>query len=190
MVTLRWSLALVVLSLVLPMGYPLSMDNGSSIIAAASEAQPVVPSIYVAFIASSAQPTALQESTYYCVLRHFAAEGIALSRDPQEHVVFVDAAEKGGIVALSFLFGVAIPDDVVQLCKNTKVFYNNLSAEKRAALSSEGKWIREMVTEEFIRQFISPMRSQVLMVEKGEMEKQIGGVVEEFCKVHWRQQKP
>jgi hypothetical protein len=176
----RCLLSLLFLS-VIPGAFLLSGEHGIG-----SSSPSTSPRVFVLSISGSAQPSALQESTYCWVIRNFVVEGFVLSREPREHVVYVNAVERGGLVAMSFFFGEVIPDSIVQLCRNAEVFYANLSAEKREALPAEGKWVREMVTEDYVRQFIYPRDSRVLLVEKEGLQKGIEDVVGEFCRVHCR----
>jgi hypothetical protein len=144
------------------------------------------PKVYLSFTSNAAQTSALQESTYCWVARNLLSKGFVLSREPQEHVVYLDATEKRGLVAISFLFGEVMPDSIVQLCRKAEVFYASVPAERRAALSDEGKWVREMVTEEYMRQFIFPRDSKVLLVEKDGLQSGIESIVGEYCRVHCR----
>jgi hypothetical protein len=182
--SLRRRLAPVFIILVIPLALVLSKEIGSSGSAPRKTGLPTAPKIFVSFASTEAQATALQESTYCWIISDFLTRGFVLSREPREHAVYVDATERGGLVAISFFFGEVIPDSIVQLCRNSEVFYVGLPEKKRKELPADGKWVRDMVSEEYVRQFIYPQSSRVLLVEKIELQKGIEEVVGEYCRVH------
>jgi hypothetical protein len=179
---LRCSIA-ICLALLAPAGSLLCMDGGACVGQSGPDTGLSSRHIYVSFISSHRELSALQESTYYSVIREFANQGFIVSKDPDDDAVFVDAVEHDGLVALSFFFGEVLPENAVTLCKNAEVFYAGLPADKRARLPQEGKWLREMVSVEYMRQFIAPWDSRLVIVPRSEVGRAIAEVVREFRSV-------
>ena len=73
-----------------------------------------------------------------------------------------------------------LPEEVIALGKEKEAFYLNLSPERRATLPTEGKWVREMVSEEAMRQFGKPVNSRISLTDRGSLQRELSRVAEEL----------
>jgi len=73
-----------------------------------------------------------------------------------------------------------LPKEAVEVGKREEVFYSTLPAEKRAAMPKEGKWVREMVSEEMLRQYGMPVDQDILIVERSLLKKELSQFVDNF----------
>jgi hypothetical protein len=126
--------------------------------------------VYVSSMPTGTQWTELQQHAYTAVKTHLDSLGVVTTSKQEEYVLFVDASEERDQVAVSLLFGHALPDEVVELSKKAEVMYSGLPADKQATLSKDGKWVREQVTEDFVRQFMMPMESRIFLAHKKDLQ--------------------
>jgi hypothetical protein len=75
----------------------------------------------------------------------------------------------------------SLPNEVIDLGKKAEVMYTDLSPEKKKQLPAEGKWVREMVSEEYVRQFVMPMDAASLVVAGEALERSLQTIAERFC---------
>lgn len=66
------------------------------------------------------------------------------------------------------------------LDKKSEAFYMRAVADRSASLDPDGKEIREYVSEEYMRQFVSPQGLYVELVQKSELAKGIDQIIESF----------
>jgi hypothetical protein len=79
-------------------------------------------------------------------------------------MVLIDARESGDSTVVSLRLGHSVPEEVVRLSREAEIFYADLPAEKPAKFAAEGKWVREMMSEEYIRQFMFPLEGVLMVV--------------------------
>ena len=73
-----------------------------------------------------------------------------------------------------------LPNEAIEVGRREEVFYSVLSKEKRAALPSEGKWVRQLVSEEMLRQFGIPMDQELIVTERGMVKAEVSKFVDRF----------
>ena len=117
----------------------------------------------------------------------FQEKGVTESEAP-DWVFLVGAArlEESGHVALSVVTMHALPEVVVQMGKEKEAFYLNASDEERAAFPEEGRHIRQLMSEEFMRQFAMAQDQDLLVVEERALEDAVAEIVEGFFARHTR----
>jgi hypothetical protein len=65
--------------------------------------------------------------------------------------------------------GHTLPDDAMEAGKKAEVLYSSLPSERRATLPGEGEWVREMMTGEFLSQFVMPIDQNAIVVHRSEL---------------------
>lgn len=126
-------------------------------------------SVYVSTLPTGSGWTETQKEVYDLARQQLESLGVTLTEKEEAYVLYLDATESDGILSVSFLMGHALPKEVLELSKNAEVMYTGLSAEKKAAFPADGKWVREKLSEEFVRQFVMPLESRLRQVKKGEL---------------------
>jgi hypothetical protein len=99
--------------------------------------------------------------------------GAPVAATADEYVLIVDAVAQGNEVALNFIMCHALPSEAIDAGSKAEVFYAGVSPAKRAGFPAEGKWIREMVTADFMRQFWMPLESKLLIVKKAALTAEV-----------------
>lgn len=97
--------------------------------------------------------------------------------------MFLVAAKKiddGSRIALSVVSLVNLRDSDVALAREGEIFYAGLSDSVKAALPEEGRFIRQYVSEDYIRQFAMPQDMDVLVVGPSDLESGMRKVVDRF----------
>ena len=84
------------------------------------------------------------------------------------------------LVAVSISTLVVLPEEAIEAGKREEVFYAHLPDEKKAALPKEGKWIREMVSEEMLRQYGMPEDQDILIFKRSEMTVELSKFVDNY----------
>jgi hypothetical protein len=113
--------------------------------------------------------TAIQDFACTTVRDQLVSLGATMTDREEEYVLLVDAVEQQDHVALSLLLGHAVPDAVLQVSAEAEVMFANVPTEKRAAFSRDGKWVRELVSKDFVRQFVMPITSRLVVTRKEDM---------------------
>jgi hypothetical protein len=113
--------------------------------------------------------TPVQEQAYTEVTKCLAALAVPASAKEEEYVLFVDAASQGDAIALTLIMGHALPPEAIEAGSKAEVMYAGMLPEKRGALPAEGKWVREMVSADFMRQFWMPLETKLMIVKNGEL---------------------
>lgn len=90
-----------------------------------------------------------------------------------EWAVWIDAVPVDDPGSDQFILSVGIghtlPDDAMEVGKRAEVLYSSLPSERRATLPGDGKWVREMMTGEFLSQFVMPIDQHALVVHRSEL---------------------
>ena len=97
------------------------------------------------------------------------------------NVVPIDTA-KPRKVALSLIALRVIPNEVITFGRNSEIMYSNLTPEQRKQLPSEGKQIRQQLSEEFIRHFGSLGHNDIIITDEAELAMSIDQWVQLFVK--------
>lgn len=87
---------------------------------------------------------------------------------------------ESGEAALSVTVLQKLPESIVKLGKEEQVFYKTISEQDATTYPEEGKWVREHMSEEYIRQFAMIRTNYVEMIEISELESAIEQIVESF----------
>ncbi|MFK7843924.1 MAG: hypothetical protein AB8G77_01390 [Rhodothermales bacterium] len=83
-------------------------------------------------------------------------------------------------VALSITVLHKLPEEVVALGKKEQVFYKTIADQDPATHPEEGKWVREYMSEEFLRQFAMVQGNYVEITDKARMNDAIVFIVDKF----------
>jgi hypothetical protein len=136
--------------------------------------------LYLSTLPTGSGWTEMQKEVYDLSRQQLESLGATLTENEEAYVLYLDATENDGIVSVSFLMGHALPKEVLELSKNAEVMYTGVSAEKKATFPAEGKWVREKMSEEFVRQFVMPLESRLKQVKEGELNATLRQEVEEL----------
>lgn len=85
-----------------------------------------------------------------------------------------------GRVVVSIMTLHVLPKEAIEAGKREEVFYSNLSAEKKAALPKEGKWVRELLSEEMLHQFGMPIDQDIIISERHMLKEELSQFVASF----------
>jgi hypothetical protein len=98
-------------------------------------------------------------------------------------------AYKGDLVVVSITTLRVLPKEAIEAGKREELFYSSLSAEKRAAMPKEGKWVREMVSEEMLRQYGMPVDQDILIVKRDLIDAELSKFADKFYSMlaQWKQ---
>jgi hypothetical protein len=83
-------------------------------------------------------------------------------------------------VVVSIMTLHVLPKEAIEAGKREEVFYSNLSAEKKAALPKEGKWVRELVSEEMLHQFGMPLDQDIIVCKRHTLQEELSQFVDSF----------
>jgi hypothetical protein len=78
----------------------------------------------------------------------------------------------------------ALPKEAIEAGKREEVFYSHLSVEQKAAFPKDGKWVREMVSEEMLYQFGMPIDQEIIITRRASLEEELSQVVDGFTRNH------
>ena len=115
--------------------------------------------------------------------------GIGLAERPQLWVVLTDARQSGDSIVIFIQVGHSVPEEVVHLSRDAEVFYASLPPEKRVNLPKEGKWVRETVTEEYIRQFMLPLEGRLLVVASDSLDVALRREADRLAQMYFAEKK-
>ncbi len=85
-----------------------------------------------------------------------------------------------GKVVVSIMTLHVLPKEAIEAGKREEVFYSNLSAEKKAALPKEGKWVRELMSEEMLHQFGMPTDQDIIISKRHMLNEELSRFVASF----------
>jgi len=84
-------------------------------------------------------------------------------------------------IILSVLTTIKLPDEVIELGKKNEIFYSIHSSKKKYKnLPKEGKYIREYVTEEYLKQFHDIYDHEIFIVPETKLEEQCKKIIDNF----------
>ena len=83
-------------------------------------------------------------------------------------------------MAVSLTYARALPPEMIAFGRKSEIMYAAMPAEKKAALPAEGKWVREMVSEEFARGYVNPAGGEMFVVPRRDLERRFVEAVERF----------
>ncbi len=87
---------------------------------------------------------------------------------------------ESGEAALSVSVLSKLPESVVQLGKREQVFYKTISDQDEATYPAEGKWVREHMSEDFMRQYAMIRANYVEIINVSELESALEKIVDQF----------
>ena len=140
------------------------------LLAGSSAAQQLSPTTVFILPAQAGTPlTSVQEEAYTRVQESLSELRVKMAEHAEGYVVFVDATVSGERVALTLIMGHALPPEAIEAASRAEVMYAGMSQEKRRTLPAEGKWLREEVSADFLRQFWMPLESRLVIVSRSEL---------------------
>lgn len=111
----------------------------------------------------------------------FEAKQADITSSVPEWTVVIDAITlDADRYIVSFVLLQGLPEPIVDLARKNEVFYLNATKEQKAAFTSQGKGIREMLSEELVRQFGSPVDSHISIVRMNELAIYAGKFADDF----------
>jgi len=134
---------------------------------------------------------ALAHSCSQCMREWSKSRGILL--EPRaEWAIWIDAVPVGdpGSDQIILMVGIAhtLPDEAMTAGKKAEVLYSSFPAERRATLPKEGKWVRELMTGEFLAQFVMPIDQSAALVHQSELQDRAERMLDEIIRnrVKWQ----
>lgn len=89
-------------------------------------------------------------------------------------------AANSGEAALSVTVLQKLPESIVKLGREEQVFYKTISEQDEKTYPAEGKWVREHMSEEYMRQFAMIRANYVELIKVSELEQAIEKIVDQF----------
>lgn len=83
-------------------------------------------------------------------------------------------------IILSIVETGVIPDEVVEVGKKAEIFYSVLDDTKKSNLSNEGKFIREYVSSEYMKQFRMIWSNSLEIIDINDLENYCRNVVNKY----------
>jgi len=114
-------------------------------------------------------------------------QAFILEKDPTwQFMVAVKALslENDDELVLSVMSLYAIPEEVIAIGGKQEVFYTNVSEAERATFPSDGAWVRQKVSEDFLRQFRMPQDHEILIVSREGLAAGIDALLDRFVAQH------
>jgi hypothetical protein len=161
---------------------PLAVLLLSFSLTALAVAQNPVPTFTVRMAPVTQPHDTVQRSACEAALAGLRSLGVQVTDTLSDYVVYVDACIEGGRGAGSVWLCHVLPPEAVAACARAEVFYAGVSPERRAAFPAEGKWVREKVTADYVREFIMPLESRIVMGLPDRLNQAIQHQVEEVVR--------
>ena len=89
-------------------------------------------------------------------------------------------------IVLSVGVGHSLPEQVIGLGKKAEILYAGMSAEKRASLPAEGKWVRESLSEDFLYVFMMPVDQELAIVPKSQVFKKLDAIADKLYQRYFK----
>jgi hypothetical protein len=128
----------------------------------------------------------IRNAAFHLLAAILAEEGIGVA-DSASWSVILEAILAGGgtdtLVAVSLTYARALPEEMVAFARKNEIMYAPMPAEKKAALPADGKWVREMVSEEFARSYVNPVGGEMFVVPRRDLERRFREAVKRFREV-------
>ena len=125
----------------------------------------------------------VRNAAFHLLAAVLEGRGIGVS-DSASWTVILEVIPAGGgedsLVAVSLTYARALPPEMIAFGRKSEIMYAAMPAEKKAALPAEGKWVREMVSEEFARSYVSPAGGEMFVVPRRDLERRFREAVERF----------
>lgn len=84
-------------------------------------------------------------------------------------------------IVLSVIATIKLPEEVIKLGKKNEIFYSiRGSKNKWKNLPKEGKFIREYVTEEYLKQFNDIYEHEIYIIPETKLEEQCKKIIDDF----------
>ena len=117
--------------------------------------------------------------------------GMRLSETPAlVFLVGVRALDGRDEIAVSVVTLHSMPEALIEKGRQDEVFYLNVPAEERATFPPEGKWVREDMSEAFLRQFLMIQQHDLAVVPRAELRQTLIGLAEAFVERQQRLGRP
>lgn len=109
------------------------------------------------------------------------ANGLVYEQDSQTvYFIGVSNPDEAGNVALAITKMSRLDERSVELGKKDQVFFKTIAAQDPETHPEEGKWVREYVSESYMRQFAMVNGSYVEVVKHSELAAGIDAMVEKL----------
>ena len=161
---------------------PLAVLLFSFAVTALAAAQNPLPSFAVRMAPLTQPQDTVQRSAREAAFAGLRSLGVEVTDTLSDYVVYIDARVEGGRGAGSVWLCHVLPPEAVAACARAEVFYAGVSPERRAAFPAEGKWVREKVTADYVREFILPLESRMVMGTPDRLDQAIRHQVEEMVR--------
>ena len=105
------------------------------------------PKIHLTAVSPMGRWTDEQSTVVEALKNAFEAKKAVLTTSVPQWTVVVDAITlESDKYVVSYVLLRGLPESFVDLAKKNEAFYSNVSEEKRATFSKEGKFVREMMS--------------------------------------------
>jgi hypothetical protein len=126
----------------------------------------------------------VRNSAFHLFAATLKARGIEVT-DNAPWTVILEAIPAGGggddsLVSVSLTYARSLPEEMIAFGRKSEIMYAAMPAEKKAALPAEGKWVREMVSEEYARSYVNPVGGDIFVVPRRDLERRFGEAIEQF----------
>jgi hypothetical protein len=139
----------------------------------------------IASLASWRAGEALQRAAWEGIRDWSRARGVPIL-DKADWAVWIDASyaveSDSNEVILSVGIAHTLPEEAMEAGKRAEVFYSYLTPEHRAKLPKEGKWVRELMTQEFLLQFVMPIDHRIVLVQRRDVPARLSSLLDELTR--------
>jgi hypothetical protein len=113
--------------------------------------------------------------------------GLIRTDTPQwSFFVGADQSADSDLLALSVVVSLNMPESIVELGKVNEAFYLQFAKTAEGELPAEGAEVRQHMSEDYMRQFSSPMDHFVRIVEPDSLESSLAEIAATFRERHFR----
>lgn len=113
----------------------------------------------------------LDNSVYNTLKQVLEENGLYSENDFNTELLIKAKKVDNDKIALSVVEMQALPKEAVEVGKKAEVFYSKLDADKKASLPEEGKFIREYMSAEYLKQFRSVWGNNLEIINLSDLEK-------------------
>lgn len=149
---------------------------------ATTVAQKSVPTFAVRSAPAMQPLDTVQRSVFEAARAGLRSLGVQVTDTLSDFVVYVDARVEGERSAGFVWLCHVLPPEAVAACARAEVFYAGVPPERRAEFPAEGKWVREKVTADYVREFVLPLESRVVVGVPDRLNQSIREQVQEIVR--------
>ena len=139
------------------------------------------PKIHLTAVSPMGRWTEEQSAVLEALKTAFEAKKADVTSNVPLWTVVVDVvSHESDKYIVSYVLLRGLPEPYIELARKNEMFYSNVSEEKRATYPKEGKFVREIMSEEFVRQFGLPLDSHISIIKRNELNAYATKFVDDF----------